>query len=140
MNLCSRHLWLSTLLLTAACTDTSGGGGGKGGGGKGGGGGSAANRVTITSASAYCDELLDAFDDVFVVEATTDGPVDDLVFCFDYGNYDYGCWGPPEQRAGYWYGEIYADDMGSDCDEFGGMIITVEAYGPGGAWDSTELR
>jgi len=134
---------LPLALLLCACDDTKGGGGGGGGfggGGSGGGGGSSAPRVSIESASATCDPLLDAFDDVFIVEATTDAPVEEVIFCFEYGNYDYGCWAPPEQGSGYWYGEIYADDMGSDCDEFGGMIITVEAYGSGGAYDTTQLR
>ena len=96
-------LFISLLVLVACGTD----------------GKSSADPISLDDAQATCDPDQSAFDDLFYFEAWTSGPVDAVSVDLKKGGDTLVGLDMEEQDDGYWYVEIWADNVPSDCDEFG---------------------
>jgi hypothetical protein len=112
-------LVLSTGSLTA-CFD---------GGGGGGGGGDNTEYVYIEDASVGCDPTASAWDDLFIFEVLTSGPVDEVEVEIYKGSTNKGRRNLGEGASGNWYLEVWADDIGCDCDDWNSMSFDYTAYG-----------
>jgi hypothetical protein len=117
------------IFLSAGCAN--GGGGGDGGGGS--------NDVAIDDAQAQCDSGASAWDDLFVLKAWT-AHAASVTFTIKDGGTRLGEISLDEEGSQYWYREVWADDLGTDCDEFNSLRFIVEASGENGSTEETELR
>lgn len=70
----------------------------------------------LLSASVTCDPNASAFDWLVVFEAETSDRVIRVDADAVQGGYLYGPVTLDEDRPGQWYGEIWEDDLGVDCD------------------------
>jgi hypothetical protein len=111
-----------------------------GGGGSGGDGdGDGDSDVYIEDAEVVCDPTADVWDDLFTFKAWTENAVSVTVTVKDGGS-TLGNISLDEEDDQYWYREVWADDLDTDCDEFNSLRFIVEADGRNGSTDETELR
>lgn len=111
------------LLLSLACTG--------GAGPKGFDSGDWSDGFTALDAGLYCDPNADVFDDVFYFIAVVEPQPHEVIAVFSPGSrrvdlrYD--------APGDAWYAEVWADDLGTDCDEVRSARATFTAYADGEA-------
>lgn len=109
-------------------------------GGDGSGFGSSGNDdVYIDDARASCDPTASAWDDLFIFKAWTGNAVSVQVTVKDGGS-TLDRVSLDEEDDQYWYREVWADDLGTDCDDFNSLRFIVEAEGDNGSTQEIELR
>lgn len=94
--------------------------------------------VSIDDATVLCDAGASAWDDLFLFEAWTSGEVVDLeVEIYDGGDRieDLSL---DEEDDGYWMREEWADDIGTDCDDFSYLRFVFTAEGEDGSTAEAE--
>ena len=105
----NRNPMISLLALASACTTTFAGGGG--------GGGDDLEFPEVVDVDATCDGTASAFDWLFVLEVRTDIPAYDVACEITQGRFSYGTWALNDEGSGTrWYGEVWEDDLGIDCE------------------------
>jgi len=95
--------------------------------------------VYIDDATASCDPTASAWDDLFILKAWTENASSVTVVIKDGGG-TLGTISLDEEDSQYWYREVWADDLGTDCDAMNSLRFIVDANGSNGSADETELR
>ncbi len=91
------------------------------------------DSVYFEDASVVCDPTVSAFDDYFLFEAWTGGSAVSVdVRVLDGGDL-LDEMAMEEADDGYWTREVWADDLGTDCDAFYGLRFVFEARGADGS-------
>ncbi len=91
----------------------------------------------FTNVEARCDPDYDIWDDWFFFEAETLEGLDEVsVDIYQSGVYTLTL-KLAEASSGYWYAEIAADDIDSDCDYFETMLFDFQAEGLGTTDEAT---
>lgn len=93
------------------------------------GGGDNTDYVYLVDASVKCDPTASVWDDLFIFEAETSGPVEDVEVQIWLGSTNKGTRDLGEGASGHWYKEVWADDIGADCDDWNSMSFEFTAYG-----------
>lgn len=118
-----RSLFLTLMVVSGlsavACFD----------GGNGNGNGDDEESVYLDDATVTCDPTASAWDDLFIFEAVTSGPVEEVDVQIWNGATDEGTWEIDEAASGNWYGELYGEDINSDCDDWNSMSFEFTAWG-----------
>ena len=117
----SMVLGFSAVFVLSVCACDGGGGGG--------GGGDDEESVYIDDAGVTCDPTASAWDDLFVFEAWTSGPVEDVYVDIWNGSSSEGSVDLDERTSGTWYAEAWGDDIDSDCDDWNYMSFEFTAEG-----------
>ncbi|MCB9797781.1 MAG: hypothetical protein H6741_34310 [Alphaproteobacteria bacterium] len=107
-----------SLLFALACASGSSKPGGGGGVDSEGG-----DFAEFADATVTCDPTADLWDDLFYFEAETVGEVYGVSVEVFEGASLIGRVDLTERSAGDWYGESWADDLGSDCDSWQRMLF-----------------
>ena len=96
-------------------------------------------QYLILDARASCDPSASALDDLFIFEVETIDDVEDVEVDVYVGSGRTGTVRLSERSSGNWYGEEWADDLNSDCDEFSSMLFEVIAE-KGDVEDAVEIN
>lgn len=97
------------------------------------------NPISIDRAQFGCDTTASTLDDQFYFEAWTDGPVVDVDAVVEKEGVQIGQIQLTEQSDAYWYGEEWADTMGTDCDELSLISVTYMATGDDNQTDEYQV-
>lgn len=118
-------------LALAGCTDDGTGKYDDGGSGP---------TAWIDEAQVGCDPTASTWDDLFYFEAWTSGAVREVVARVLDGGDELARVALDEADRDYWYGEEWADDLDSDCDEFYQLRFLFELEASDGSEDSLEVH
>lgn len=119
-----KHIIIIGLALgMSACFPTGGKDYDSGGGG----------GVWFEDATVTCDPTASAWDDVFLFEAWTGGAVDEVEVEVKDGGDSLEKVDLDEDDDGYWASEVWADDIGTDCDSFYQLRFLFTATGEDGS-------
>ena len=119
----SPFLSVSRLALAGLCVSACGGVGGK----------STDDGVYFDDATVLCDPTASAFDDLFLFEAWTGGDAVAVEVEVLDGGDSLDELALEEDDDGYWSREEWADDLGTDCDEFSYLRFVFTARGSDGS-------
>lgn len=89
--------------------------------------------VWFQDASVVCDPNASSWDDLFLFEAWTGGDVDEVQVKVKDGGKTLETIDMDEEDDDYWASEVWADDIGTGCDEFYRLRFIFEATGDDGS-------
>ncbi len=94
--------------------------------------------VWLDDASVVCDPGASIADDLFVFTALTSGKVARVTTIVQTPTVSHTVT-LESSEDGYWSQQLWADEIGSDCDEFGSLGFVVEAFGTRDGYDKARL-
>lgn len=92
-----------------------------------------ASGVAFEDATVLCDPTASAFDDLFLFEAWTSGDAVSVEVEVKDGGDSLDELALEEEDSGYWAREVWADDLGTDCDNFKTLRFKFQARGADGS-------